>query len=86
MTIKDSKYLTMNNKIPPDVDDEIRLRKLRPFIDYSLSYKEKIVMRCYENEKWHPLLNTWGSLPDIFLHKLVDRRSLTDFTNEYSIR
>lgn len=70
-------------ELSSDVEYELRAKNIYHFIQEERSNRDKIVVAVYENERWHPLLKTWGSVVGVHMHPVVDRFPLSDETGTY---
>lgn len=76
MTPKTPKFVTLSG----DIEDELKAKNLSHFVSRNECNLDAITIRIYENERWHPILKQWGSVPCVHLNKLFDRSHLTDET------
>ena len=63
-----------------EIEDELRAKNLSNFVLRKESKLTEIVVELYENESYHPVLQTWGSVVGVHLNALLDRSPLTDET------
>ena len=61
-----------------DIEDELRAKSLSHFVLRQESTVEELVIEVYENQSWHPVLQTWGSVVGVHLNAVLDRSPFTD--------
>jgi hypothetical protein len=61
-----------------EIEDELRAKNLSHFVLRKESKVEEIVIEIYENQSWHPVLQTWGSVVGVHLNAVLDRSPYTD--------
>lgn len=61
-----------------DIEDELRAKNLSHFVLRKESTVEDIVIEVFENQSWHPVLQTWGSVVGVHLNAVLDRSPYTD--------
>jgi hypothetical protein len=69
-----------------DVEDELRAKNLNHFVSRNVCNSNELVFTVYENERWHPILKSWGSVGGVHLSDVFDRRHLTDESGNKSLR
>lgn len=74
------------HQLPESIEDEIKARNFSNIVLRDESSKDEIVIEVFQNEKWHPILKSWGSIEGIHLIKLFDRPPLTDDSGSNRIR
>jgi len=67
-----------SSSLPSDIEDELRAKNLSHFLLRSESNPNSIVVEVYENQAWHPVLQTWGSVVGVHLNAVLDRSPYTD--------
>lgn len=63
-----------------DIEDELRAKNLVHYVLRKESNVEEIIIEIYENQSWHPVLQTWGSVVGVHLNAVIDRSPYTDET------
>lgn len=63
-----------------DIEDELRAKNLANYVLRKESNVEEIIIEIYENQSWHPVLQTWGSVVGVHLNAVIDRSPYTDET------
>jgi hypothetical protein len=69
-----------------DVEDELRAKNLNHFVSRNVCNSNELVFTVYENERWHPILKSWGSVGGVHLSDVFDRRHLTDESGNKALR
>lgn len=64
--------------LPNEIEDELRAKNLSHFLLRSESKVDTIVIEVYENQAWHPVLQTWGAVVGVHLNAVLDRSPYTD--------
>lgn len=64
--------------LPNDIEDELRAKNLSHFLLRNESKVDTIVIEVYENQAWHPVLQTWGAVVGVHLNAVLDRSPYTD--------
>ena len=61
-----------------DIEDELKAKNLSYFVLRAESKVEELVIEVYENQSWHPVLQSWGSIVGVHLNAVLDRSPYTD--------
>lgn len=69
-----------------DIEEDLKAKNLTHFVSRNECSLSEITIRIYENERWHPILKQWGSVPCVHLNKLFDRGHLTDESGNHVYR
>ncbi len=69
-----------------DIEDELRAKNLSNFVLRKESKVEELYIEVYENQSWHPVLQTWGSVVGVHLNAVLDRSPFTDETGTRVLR
>ena len=84
--INNPQQSTEQQSFPSDVEEELKAKNWTHFVCMEKSNVDSIVVKVYENESWHPILHTWGSVPGVHMGKVFDRPHLSDETGHRAIR
>lgn len=69
-----------------DIEDELKAKNLSHFVLRAESKVEELVIEVYENQSWHPILQSWGSVVGVHLNAVLDRSPYTDETGTKVLR
>lgn len=75
--IRDCSMATVS-ALANDIEDELRAKNLSHFVLRKESKIEEIIVEVYENQSWHPVLQSWGSVVGVHLNAVLDRSPYTD--------
>lgn len=67
-----------NMDLSADIIEELNARNLINYLIKNKSTKLNLFFEIYENESWHPILKSWGSVVGVHLNAIFDRSPLTD--------
>ena len=83
--VKNPVQTVVTSVFTEDVEDELKAKNLIHFVNRVESEENEICINVYENECWHPILHTWGSVEGVHLGKVFDRAHFTDETGSKHI-
>lgn len=67
------------DSLPFQISEELKTKNLFHFIIPTESSNNKITLLIYENQKYRPVIGSWGNVIGVHIFPSVDRRP---FTNE----
>jgi hypothetical protein len=68
-----------------EIKDELKSRGLLPYVLPEQSHSTTIVLEVYQNERWAPLLKSWGSIIGIHTNAMFDRAAYSDRTGNHPL-
>jgi hypothetical protein len=78
--------MSVPSSLANDIEDELRAKNLSSFVLRKESKVEELFIEVYENQSWHPVLQTWGSVVGVHLNAVLDRSPFTDETGTRVLR
>lgn len=72
--------------LPFQITEELKTKNLFPFIVPEESSNNKITFLIYENQKYRPVIGSWGNVIGVHLFPAVDRRPYSNEAGNKALR